>query len=99
MPNNFDFKNIKNIKTIRIYPSGWINPLYVEYGICDDTDVKGIPSYCWRVEGILGKNIFRGKKQNLSDGPTNIDSSTKNSSSYEVEIKKIKKIVIKIKEK
>ena len=51
MPNYFDFTKLKNIKTTKINPAGWVNPLYVEYGICDDIEVRGIPSYCWKIKG------------------------------------------------
>jgi hypothetical protein len=51
MPYNFDFTKLKNIKIAKINPIGWFNPLYVEYGICDDAEIRGIPSYCWRVKG------------------------------------------------
>jgi len=51
MPNNFDFKKLQNIKTMEVNPSGWISPLFVEYGITDDDAVQGIMSYCWRVKG------------------------------------------------
>jgi len=47
MPNNYDFSTLREIKTMEIYPAGWINPLIIEYGIGDHT----IPSFFWRVKG------------------------------------------------
>lgn len=51
MPHNFDFKQLTNIKTIEVSPSGWISPLYVEYGVGEDDKVFGAFSYYWRVKG------------------------------------------------
>jgi len=51
MPNNFDFSELKNVKTMEVNPQGWINSLIVEYGIYDDIAVYGKPIYYWRVKG------------------------------------------------
>jgi len=51
MPNNFDFSELKNVKTIEVNPQGWVIPLYVEYGIGDDIRSYGEISYFWRVKG------------------------------------------------
>lgn len=51
MPNNFNFSNIKDVKTIEVSPTGWITPLYVEYGIFEDIAFYGgSPCYFWRVK-------------------------------------------------
>jgi hypothetical protein len=48
MPNNYNFSNIRDLKTIGVCPKGWIAPLFVEYG----SEIKaGVPSYFWRVKG------------------------------------------------
>jgi hypothetical protein len=51
MPYNLDFSKIENVKTIEVNPKNWVTPLYVEYGITDGIEVRGILSYCWRVKG------------------------------------------------
>jgi len=48
MPNNFDFSKLEDVKTIEVNPTGWITPLFVEYGIYD---TKFALIYCWRVKG------------------------------------------------
>jgi hypothetical protein len=50
MPNNQDFNELKNIKTIELTVDGWISPIFVEYAI---SVYGGIPSYFWRVKGTL----------------------------------------------
>ena len=50
MPNNRDFSQIVDIKTVELKPEGWVSPLYIEYGI---DSYNGIPSYFWRVKGTL----------------------------------------------
>lgn len=49
MPNNVDFSKVEDIQKIEVNPSGWINPLTVEYGTSEE--IFPIPSYYWRVEG------------------------------------------------
>ncbi len=51
MPYNFDFSKLENIKTVEIQLSGWISPLYIEYGLYNGPEVGEVPSYCWRVKG------------------------------------------------
>ena len=51
MPNNVDFSNIKNIKTLEVNPKGWVENLVVEYGIGEDMKIYGAESYFWRVKG------------------------------------------------
>lgn len=48
MPNNVDFSIIENVKIAEVHPSGWISPLFVEYGL---SVFGGQPSYFWRVKG------------------------------------------------
>lgn len=48
MPNNRDFSKIKDIKTIKVNPNGWISPLYVEYG---QAFYDAAPAFFWRVKG------------------------------------------------
>jgi len=48
MPNNYDFSKLDNIKTIEINPKGWINPLFIEYGINYHGEVL---SYFWKIKG------------------------------------------------
>lgn len=48
MPNKVDFSRVTNLKKISINPRGWVNPLFVEYGL----DLYfSVPSYLWRVQG------------------------------------------------
>jgi len=53
MPHNSDFSKLKDVKTIEVNPNGWIQPLYIEYGIYDGAEVSGVLSYYWRVKGTL----------------------------------------------
>ena len=48
MPNNCDFKEVKNIQEKRLDIEGWISPLIIEYGTGFE---GGVPSYFWRVKG------------------------------------------------
>ena len=48
MPNNYDFKNLDNIKEVNVNPEGWVNPITVEYGVSYHGEVL---SYFWRVKG------------------------------------------------
>lgn len=51
MPHNFDFTKLENIKTIEVNPTGWISPLYIEYGIYTGPDTGEVTCYYWRVKG------------------------------------------------
>lgn len=67
MPNNVDFSKVENVKKIQISPSGWINPLNIEYGTTEK--LYPIPSYCWRVEGTQHTFIIPIVRMNfLSNG-------------------------------
>lgn len=48
MPHIFDFNKLSNVKQIRLKLEGWIDPLFVEYGI---GQYKDLNSYFWRVKG------------------------------------------------
>ena len=48
MPNNYDFSELKNVKTLEVSSEGWTSPLFVEYG---HGIQGGIPSYFWRIKG------------------------------------------------
>lgn len=47
MPNFYDFSKIKNVNEVQINPVGWVNPLTIEYGIGDYSDI----SCFWRIKG------------------------------------------------
>lgn len=48
MPHKKNFDEVINTQTIEINPQGWVNPLFVEYGIALHYNT---PSYFWRVKG------------------------------------------------
>ena len=48
MPHFFDFKKLDKTSRILVVPRGWVEPLYVEYGVGRYKDTL---SYFWRVEG------------------------------------------------
>jgi hypothetical protein len=60
MPNNYNFDNLKFVNELKINPIGWINPLYVEYGI------GGYPedSYFWRVKNTSHTFVIPAKRIN-----------------------------------
>jgi len=47
MPNFYDFGTLDEVKTIKINPKGWVNPLTIEYGFAD---LAGI-TCLWRIKG------------------------------------------------
>jgi len=49
MPNFVDFDTITDVKDIKVQANGWLEPLYVEYGVGMHFD--NVPSYFWRVKG------------------------------------------------
>ena len=51
MPNNINFSNLRDVKTLEVSPDGWVTPLYIEYGIGNDLVTYGTVSYYWRVKG------------------------------------------------
>jgi hypothetical protein len=48
MPFNYDFSKLESIKEIKVSPSGWVNPIIIEYGIGIWSDLQ---SFYWRVKG------------------------------------------------
>jgi len=48
MPNNYDFSNLNDVKEIMVRPTGWANPLIIEYGQGYHGETQ---SYHWRVKG------------------------------------------------
>lgn len=50
MPNNCDFSEVLNLKSVEVNPEGWITPLFVEYGM---GLFGGNVSYFWRVNGTF----------------------------------------------
>lgn len=66
MPNFKDFSDINDIKEIEVSPKGWVNPLFIEYGI--DSDIKGV-EYFWRVKGTKHTFVIPLRRMNyLSSG-------------------------------
>jgi hypothetical protein len=51
MPNNLDFLEFNNVKTIEVNPEGWVSPLYIEYASAKEQKIYGSTSYFWRVKG------------------------------------------------
>ena len=47
MPNNYDFSKLENVKELEVNPNGWVNPIFVEYGV----DFELSSDYYWRVKG------------------------------------------------
>lgn len=47
MPNYFDFSTLKEIKTIKINPRGWVDDITVEYGFAE----LEVTTCVWRVKG------------------------------------------------
>jgi hypothetical protein len=69
MPYNHDFSDIRNIKELEIHPKGWIDPLFVEYGLGMHGNV---PSYFWRVKGTKHTFVIPALRMNfLSSGNYN----------------------------
>lgn len=66
MPYIYDFNNLQSIKQIEVNPKGWVEPLFVEYGM----GVHGTaPSYFWRVKGTKHTFVIRVLRMNfLSSG-------------------------------
>jgi hypothetical protein len=66
MPYNHDFSDIRNIRESEIHPKGWIDPLFVEYGLGMHGNV---PSYFWRVKGTKHTFVIPVLRMNfLSSG-------------------------------
>ena len=66
MPFNHDFSDIQNIREIEIHPEGWIDPIFVEYGL---GIYQTTPSYYWRVKGTQHTFVIPVLRMNfLSSG-------------------------------
>jgi hypothetical protein len=66
MPNNYDFSEIKTVHQIEVHPKGWVEPLFVEYGMGMHVTV---PSYFWRVQGTKHTFVIPVMRMNfLSSG-------------------------------
>ena len=48
MPFNHDFADIQNIREVELHVEGWVDPIFVEYGLGVH---QTTPSYFWRVKG------------------------------------------------
>jgi hypothetical protein len=48
MPFNHDFSDIQNLRSAELHVEGWVDPIFVEYGLGMH---QGTPSYFWRVKG------------------------------------------------
>jgi hypothetical protein len=47
MPHVYDFSKLTIIQQMKVHPKGWVEPLFVEYGM----GIHGTtPSYFWRVK-------------------------------------------------
>ena len=66
MPYNHDFSNIRDLHNLEIHPEGWINPIWIEYGM----GLHGnVPSYFWRVKGTKHTFVIPVLRMNfLSSG-------------------------------
>lgn len=47
MPNVFDFATLKEIKTIKVNPKGWVDSLTIEYGLSE----LEVTTCVWRIKG------------------------------------------------
>lgn len=66
MPHIYDFSKLTSIQQMEVHPQGWIEPLFVEYGM----GVHGsTPSYFWRVKGTKHTFVIPVMRMNfLSSG-------------------------------
>lgn len=52
MPHIFDFNNcIGEIKTVDVYPKGWVTPVTIEYGVAQHNVHDPMLSIVWRIKG------------------------------------------------
>lgn len=66
MPNNYDFSKIKTVQQMEVHPKGWVEPLFVEYGMGMQITT---PSYFWRVRGTKHTFVIPVMRMNfLSSG-------------------------------
>lgn len=65
MPNFYDFSSIKEVNETRVNPEGWINPLTIEYGIGEYSDVACF----WRIKGTRHTFVIPVKRLDfISEG-------------------------------
>lgn len=66
MPYVYDFSKLSTIQQMEVHPEGWVEPLFVEYGM----GVHGsTPSYFWRVKGTKHTFVIPVLRMNfLSSG-------------------------------
>jgi hypothetical protein len=66
MPYNYDFLKLTTVQQMEVHPKGWVEPLFVEYGM----GVHGsTPSYFWRVKGTKHTFVIPVLRMNfLSSG-------------------------------
>ena len=66
MPYIYDFSKLSTIQQMEVHPEGWVEPLFVEYGM----GIHGsTPSYFWRVKGTKHTFVIPVLRMNfLSSG-------------------------------
>jgi hypothetical protein len=66
MPYIYDFSKLTSIQQMEVCPKGWVEPLFIEYGM----GVHGTtPSYFWRVKGTKHTFVIPVMRMNfLSSG-------------------------------
>ena len=66
MPFNHDFVDIQNIREVELHVEGWVDPIFVEYGLGIH---QTTPSYFWRVKGTKHTFVIPVLRMNfLSSG-------------------------------
>lgn len=69
MPYNYDFSDLQNIHETEIHLGGWIDPIFIEYGL---GMYQTTPSYFWRVKGTQHTFVIPVLRMNfLSQGNYN----------------------------
>ena len=66
MPYNHDFLDLQNIRETEIHLEGWVDPVFIEYGL---GIYQTTPSYYWRVKGTKHTFVIPVLRMNfLSQG-------------------------------
>jgi len=66
MPYEYDFDNLQMVREMEVHPKGWVEPLFVEYGMGVQVST---PSYFWRVKGTKHTFVIPVLRMNfLSSG-------------------------------
>lgn len=70
MPFNFNFNNaLTSIKTVEVYPNGWITPLTIEYCSAQARPYDTMTSVCWRIKGTEHTfTIYENRLNKISSG-------------------------------